>query len=494
MPKKISLIKNFNKLLLSVNTRIESFFNSIKILIDSKKKSKNKLVNIDKKILIGVGSIIIIILTYFSMPSFYNKNLVKIELKNQILEKYNLEVSFDGTLRYGLFPKPHYLIKDTVIIYDEDNLAKSDFAKIYISIKNLFLFERLKIKDLNFKKNEFDINSKNFIFFQKILNSNKSDYKINFSDSKLFYKDKYEDVIFLAKVKDLTSSYTDDFRQQLNAKFNIFNIPFKINIFNNLKKQNSIVNIESYKLRLKIKNNFEYNEENIDGLIDFKIMNETKKVNYNTNNNLLNFNTDKENFKGKIDFKPFYMTSDLNFHQIDIIKIFKNNSTFLNLLNTEILNNQSLNSVINIYSNKIKDINYLNNIGLKIYFEEGNIIIKNSSLDWRDSILINLDEVQLINQNDNIVFSGTISFDFRDIEDFYRQYQIKKTRRKMIKNIKLDFLLNINENKVELDNLNIDGFLNNNMNNFLNDFNFQKKNIFNKIIFRNSIKEFFNNL
>ena len=144
MPKKISLIKNFNKLLLSVNTRIESFFNSIKILIDSKKKSKNKLVNIDKKILIGVGSIIIIILTYFSMPSFYNKNLVKIELKNQILEKYNLEVSFDGTLRYGLFPKPHYLIKDTVIIYDEDNLAKSDFAKIYISIKNLFFLEKLK--------------------------------------------------------------------------------------------------------------------------------------------------------------------------------------------------------------------------------------------------------------------------------------------------------------------------------------------------------------
>ena len=52
----------------------------------------------------------------------------------------------------------------------------------------------------------------------------------------------------------------------------------------------------------------------------------------------------------------------------------------------------------------------------------------------------------------------------------------------------------LNENKVELDNLNIDGFSNNNMNNFLNDFNFQKKNIFNKIIFRNSIKEFFNNL
>jgi len=54
MPKKITLIKSFNKLLLSINTRIESFFNTIKILLNSKKKTKNKLANIDKRILISI--------------------------------------------------------------------------------------------------------------------------------------------------------------------------------------------------------------------------------------------------------------------------------------------------------------------------------------------------------------------------------------------------------------------------------------------------------
>ena len=34
---------------------------------------------------------------------------------------------------------------------------------------------------------------------------------------------------------------------------------------------------------------------------------------------------------------------------------------FLDLLNAEILNNQSLNAVVNIYSDKIKDVNYLIN-------------------------------------------------------------------------------------------------------------------------------------
>jgi hypothetical protein len=494
MRKKISLLKIVNKLLLSVNTQIKSFFNSINVLVNSKKKPKKNLINIDKKILISCGSVVILVLSYFLIPTFYNKNLIKIKLTNQILEKYNLKVNFKGTIRYGLFPKPHYFIKDTAIIYDEKNLGKADITKIYISIKNFFSLENLKIKDLKFKQTEFDINSNNFIFFKKVLNANKSDYNINFFDSKLFYKDKFEDVIFLTKIKDLNFLYTDDFKQQLNIELNIFNIPFKMNVLNNLEKKNTIIELESHKLRLKIKNNFDYNEKNINGLLDFKIINKSKVIKYDVNKNSLSFNTDKNNFKGKIDFKPFYMSSDLKFYQIDIMQIFKDNSIFLNILNTEIFNNQNLNSVINIYSDKFKDINYLSNINLKTHFEEGDIKIKNSSLNWKNSILINLDEVELINQNNNLFFTGTVSFYFKDIGDFYSQFQVKKNFRKKIDKIKLDFLLDINQKQVELDNLKVDGFTNKSIDNFIKNFNSKKKNIFNKIIFRNSIKDFFSNL
>ena len=188
------------------------------------------------------------------------------------------------------------------------------------------------------------------------------------------------------------------------------------------------------------------------------------------------------------------MSSDLRFNQIDIIKFFKNNSIFLNLLNAEILNNQNLNAVVNIYSDKIKDVNYLNNIALKTYFEEGNINIKKSTLDWKNSILINLEDIQLISENNKIMFTGAISFDFRDIDDFYKQYQIKKIYRKKIKKIRLDFLLDINSKQVELDNLKVDGSSNKDIDTFINNFNSKKQNIFNKIIFKNSIKEFFSNI
>ena len=199
----------------------------------------------------------------------------------------------------------------------------------------------------------------------------------------------------------------------------------------------------------------------------------------------------KNNFKGKIDFKPFYVSSDLELHQIDIIKLFKNDSILLNLLNAEILNNQSLNAVINTNFEKIRNINHLNNITLKIHFEEGNIVIKDSSLVWKNSIIINLDDVQLISEDNKIMFAGAFTFDFKDINDFYRQYQIKKIYRKKISSINLNFILDLTENEIQLDNLKIDDTSIQIANDYLNNFNSKKLNIFNKVIFKNSIKEFF---
>lgn len=292
-------------------------------------------------------------------------------------------------------------------------------------------------------------------------------------------------------MKSLNFSYTDEFKQKLDVKLNIFNVPFKIKVLNDLIKKNAVINTESHKLRLNIQNTLDYSKTNIDGLLNFKVINKKKKINYVINNDSLDFKNSKNNFKGKIDFKPFYISSDLDLHQIDIIKIFKNDSILLNLLNAEILNNQSLNAVINTNFEKIRNINHLNNIALKVYFEEGNIIIKDSSLVWKNSIIINLDDVQLISEDNKIMFAGAFTFDFKDINDFYRQYQIKKIYRKKIEKIRLDFLLDVNENQIELDNIRIDGSSNKTVDNFINNFNSEKRDIFNKIIFKNSIKDFF---
>ena len=87
--------------------------------------------------------------------------------------------------------------------------------------------------------------------------------------------------------------------------------------------------------------------------------------------------------------------------------------------------------------------------------------------------------------------SGSIDLNFKDISNFYSQYQIKKIYRKKIDKIRLDFSLNVDEKVIQLDNLKIDGNSNKNVNIFLDNFNLRDTNIFNKILFKNLIKQFF---
>ena len=299
---------------------------------------------------------------------------------------------------------------------------------------------------------------------------------------------------FLVDIEELNFLHNDKFAQELNTKLKIFNTQFKLNITNNFNKKITFAKLNSHQLRLNIENSFDYNKKSKKGLLDFKVINKSKKLNYTLHDNSLSFSTDKKQFLGSIDFKPFYLKSDLNFNQVDIVKILENNSLLINLANSEIFNNKNLNANINFFIDKIRRINHLDNLILRTYFEEGNILLKDSSARWNDSIIIYLDDAQVFNENNNSIIAGSVSFNFTDIDNFYKQYQIKKAYRKKIKKIRLDFLLDINEKKIEFDNLKIDGNSNKTADKFVNNFNLKKKNIFNKIIFKNLIKEFFGNV
>lgn len=485
------LIKKFNKIVLSIIERIESFFNNLQSLINLKKNKKINLKEIDNRILLCGGLLVFLVLSYFLIPAFYDKSLVKTKLENQIFEKYNLEVKLEGDLTYGLFPKPHFFINNTILAYTEKDLAKTDYTKVYISIKNFFSLKNLKIQNLFFKRTEFNINSKNIEFFKKILNSNKSEHNINFKNSNLFYKDLNEDVIFLTDIKNLNFFYNDEFFQEVSTNLEIFNIPFKINVKNNLETKTTFLDLSSSKIRLDVQSNFDYSSENSDGSIDFKFINKSKLLNYKISKNFLSFNSDDKSFKGNLDFKPFYLLSDLKFNQIDLAKLFKDNSIFLSLLRSEILNNQNLNAQVNINFDKIKGVNYIENIVLQTYFEEGNIVIRNSNLDWNNSVLINLNDIQIIIENNKLILAGAISFDFRDLNKFYSHYQVKKNHKKKIKDVRLNFLLDIFENEIQIENLKIDGFRSKTVDKFLYNFNSKRIDIFNKVLLRNLIKEFF---
>ena len=86
---------------------------------------------------------------------------------------------------------------------------------------------------------------------------------------------------------------------------------------------------------------------------------------------------------------------------------------------------------------------------------------------------------------------GEIIFDFQDVEKFFRYFQIKRNYRNVFKQIKADFVYDFNENKIYLNNLVVDDQSQKKINNFIDEYNKKEKNLFNKVTFRNFVKDFF---
>ncbi len=485
--------KKFIKLLLSINKLIESFFNRISTHIKEYKKKSLIYKRINNIVFLVLGSLFFLVLIYFLIPSFFDKSLVKLKLENQIKNQYNLKVKFIDNISYGLFPKPHYYANNLNIFHDDNILINSKDTRIYISIKKLFSFDNLKVKNILFKDNEFNIKKKNLSFFTNILNSNTSNHNIIFKDSIIFYKDKSDDVIFLVDLDNLKFFYNLEKKHQLTANYKIFNLPFKLNLNHTQEENLFSFNLESKNIRLKIKNFFQYGNKNANGILEAQILNDIKIFKYDIKNNLLSIKSKDDVFTGNIDLKPFYLSLNLNLNEFDIKNFLKENSIFINLINSEILNNQNINADINVDLKKIKNFKYVEKINIKTIFEEGDIYFTDISTNWNNSVLVKINDTQLLNIDNKVNLIGSIVFDFIDLDKFYRYYQIDKKYRNKIKKIKFDFFLNLNEKQIQINNAQIDNLQNNEINIFLENLNSKQKNFFNRVIFRNFVKNFFEN-
>ena len=242
--------KKFRKLLLSINKIIESFFDELTrskypknkhglikknfVLLDQKLESffnqfkDIKKYNQSKKIFNVFEykkSLILVVIflfssTYFILPSFYNKDEIKNLLKNQILNKYEIDVNFDEKIGYSLLPKPFFFTKNLNIIHKEKILGNSGYVKFYISLSNLFSLKKIKIQDIVFKNTEFEINSGNINFFKKTLNNPEKIDKVFFKKSKFFYRDKEDELLFLSIIDSLKFFYDEKNElQKVKASF-----------------------------------------------------------------------------------------------------------------------------------------------------------------------------------------------------------------------------------------------------------------------------------
>ena len=96
------------------------------------------------------------------------------------------------------------------------------------------------------------------------------------------------------------------------------------------------------------------------------------------------------------------------------------------------------------------------------------------------------------NNEDEIELVGRLNLFFKDIDNFYRYFQLQKNSRKKIKEIQIDYVYNFDQNKINFDNTKIDNTQDSELENFIDVFNRSGEKIFNRITFKNFVNSFFN--
>ena len=95
MSKNNNFVKSFKKIYLLINRLLEKYLNKL---------NPDNLSNIfrSNKVFLGLVTIIILFLSYLSLPNIYNKSKIEIELKSQLLNRFGINFIFSKNIDYKL--------------------------------------------------------------------------------------------------------------------------------------------------------------------------------------------------------------------------------------------------------------------------------------------------------------------------------------------------------------------------------------------------------
>ena len=484
--------KKIKKQILSLNDLFENIFNKLKYF---KTNYKKILLNKNNRVFLFAGILVILTLSYLSLPSFYNKETVRSKIKNQLLKNYNIGLKLENEINYSFFPSPHFFIRNPIIVREKKEIGKTKNLRVFIDGGNFLAINEINIRNLVFEKTDFNIYLEDFVFFENLLKTEPNDNSISFKKSNIFFKNKDDEILFINKIFDSKFYYdSKNLQNVLDSKNEVFNVPFKITIRNDKFNKEFLTKFDSNKIRLNIENIIDYENKSKKGIMDILFINKTTALEYELDQNSLNFFSfnNKNSYKGTIDFKPFYFAAEFNYEGLSTKNLFDENFIFIDLINSELLNNKNFSANFDVNVKNITNVNELNDLRLKIFIEDGNINFSNSKIKWKDNLEIILDESLLLINNDGANLVGTTIFNFNDVNTFYTSFQILKKNRKKMKQMQLDYVYNFNTKSITFENPRVDGKQNQKLDEFLNIFNSEQDRIFNKITFKNFMNNFFN--
>ena len=480
MIKHNYLVEFIKKINLTINRLIKKNLNKLNSINFYKIAKSNKFS-------LSLAVLIVLFLSYLSLPNIYDKDEINKKLNDQLERKFNLKFNLSQNFKYNFLPRPHFIYENSSILKDGSEISKIKELKIFISLNNLFSQKNFEIKNVILEKSNFNLNYQSHDFFTKLLDAYFQDDRLVIKNSSIFYRNKNDEVLFINKILNMEYFYDiKSLKNKLVSKNEIFNLPYSVELNKNDIEKKFFLKLDLNFLKLKIDNELDFSEELKKGSINFTLNKAKFSGTYDLNKNDLIFNlfdsleNPKLSYKGEVNFKPFYLNLDGAIKEIDILHLIKSNSLILQLFKTEILNNKNLNIDLSIYGEKTKNFGDFVKIFLNSKIQEGLIDIDNTRFSWRDSVDFSFEDSLIYTKDGELILDGKLNINIKNSDEVYKFLLTPKFYRNKFTNIKANFIYNFDQKIVNLSNILIDDKNNQDVNKTLESLIFKKNNLQNR--------------
>ena len=451
------IVKNFNNLIQKTIFKVQN-------------KTIDKLqISKFNKYLITFISLLFFYLFYLSIPILYDKNWVQRNIEKQLYKDFKIYFSLSSDVSYRILPSPHYLIKDSKIL-NVDNKATSlveiKNLKVFISQRNFFDKQKTLVRYVRIDNADFTLKANDLKLLKNSTNSKFSNKKIKINKSKIFFKNNLGEILSIIKVSDAFLFYDDkNLLNLFNLRGEVFNVPFKFDYnkkHDSLKSEEIIIDAKKLKLNIFDINSFDENNghkgKNITSFLNSKI-----DTSYKFENDMIIFNSinsrinnSKLNYSGVVSINPFDLNLNIDLDNLDLNKIFDNNSILNELIRTELLFNDNISmSVLIKTGSNLKSKIFKKT---KIYFniKDGKLNIDKTQLTNEKIGSVELGNSNLSFEDKTLILKTDIIIDIKNSNELFSLLQTNKKFRKPINNIIINLDYDFLSKKIDFHNIKID--------------------------------------
>ena len=489
MSKSNFFVKSYNKFYKFINSLLENNLNKLNL---------NNVRNLTKnnKIILTFVAFVILFISYLLLPTFYKQSEISIKLQNELNNKLKLNFKIFDNLNYNFFPRPHFKTSKASILIGNYEISEIKNLKIYLSLENLFSLKSIEIKDVIISDANFNLKKENYDFFIKILDNNFLERNLFIKNSNVFFRSNENEVLFINKILELNYSFdTKELKNVAISKNEVFNLPYKLQLFHNKNKNEYFSKLNLSFAKLQIENVLKYDENPKTGTFQI-ISNKNKSTIYfKTNKNFFEFiffdkiEDPRFKYNGIFNFNPFFSSIVGNSDSLNLSYFFESNSMIVQLFKTEMLNSKNIDFKLNIKANNIYNNLNFKKLILNSKIHNGLIDFDNTSFKWKNIAEFNINESLIYVNEGELILDGKLRIKIKNYDELYKFLVTPKNYRNKIEDVEFNFTYNFDKKIANLKDIKLDGKFDKNLNLILNDVILKSDNLQNKIYFKNLLNK-----